>query len=387
MVKITAAADKPLKLIRRFKNERQPNVAVTVDLLTTGIDVPEVVNLVFLRRVRSRILYNQMLGRATRLCPDLHGPNEDKEVFRIFDAVDLYAALRPHSDMTPVVVQPHITFEQLAQELATTTDPLALKMIRDQLVAKFQRKRRQLVRQNADKFQTLTGSDPEALAKKLSKLTNEELRDWFGQHPKLPEFLDKVTDLQQRVLISQHEDSIRRVERGYGTAKKPEDYLESFRTFVAQNLDAIPALIVVTQRPRELTRQQLKELKLELDQAGFTETNLQTAYRETTNQDIAATIIGYIRFVANGSPLLPYKERVAKAMLKIVASRPWTTPQRKWLERIGKQLEVETIVDHDAFEHGQFKAEGGYQRLNKVFDGKLDEILKDIAEAMWVAAV
>jgi type I restriction enzyme R subunit len=68
VIKITGTADKPLQLIRRYKNERNPNVAVTVDLLTTGVDVPEICNLVFLRRVNSRILFDQMLGRATRLC-------------------------------------------------------------------------------------------------------------------------------------------------------------------------------------------------------------------------------------------------------------------------------------------------------------------------------
>src|SRR5699024_3808155 len=60
--KITASADDPQALLRRFKNEPRPAVAVTVDLLTTGVDVPEIVNLVFLRRVRSRVLYEQMLG-------------------------------------------------------------------------------------------------------------------------------------------------------------------------------------------------------------------------------------------------------------------------------------------------------------------------------------
>jgi type I site-specific restriction endonuclease len=64
-------------------------IAVTVDLLTTGIDVPSIQNLVFLRRVNSRILYEQMLGRATRQCPEI-----GKETFRIFDAVDLYQTSR-----------------------------------------------------------------------------------------------------------------------------------------------------------------------------------------------------------------------------------------------------------------------------------------------------
>ncbi len=62
--------ERVLDAIRRFKNERYPNIVVTVDLLTMGIDVPTINTLVFMRRVKSRILFEQMLGRATRLCPD-----------------------------------------------------------------------------------------------------------------------------------------------------------------------------------------------------------------------------------------------------------------------------------------------------------------------------
>lgn len=387
VMKITAAADKPLQLIRRFKNERLPNVAVTVDLLTTGIDVPEVTNLVFLRRVRSRILYEQMLGRATRLCPDLHGPREDKECFRVFDAVDLYAALEPYSAMKPVVVQPTVSFTQLAHELATAPTAEARREVHEQLVAKLQRKRRVLTGVNAEHFAALAGMEPEQFVHQVRSWTPEQTRDWLAQRPQLAGFLDRAGSLDpRRILISEHADELRRVERGYGTATKPEDYLESFRAFVTEHLNDIPALLVVTQRPRDLTRQQLKELKLVLDAAGFTEASLQTAWREATNQDIAATIIGYVRHVAGGEPLLPYKERVQKAMQKILASRPWTAPQRKWLERIGKQLEVETVVDREALDHGQFRAEGGFARLNKVFEGKLEEILRDITDAVWQMA-
>ena len=87
--KITASAHKPMEIIRKYKNEQLPQIAVTVDLLTTGIDVPAITNLVFIRRVSSRILYEQMLGRATRRCDDI-----GKEIFRIYDAVGIYAALQ-----------------------------------------------------------------------------------------------------------------------------------------------------------------------------------------------------------------------------------------------------------------------------------------------------
>ncbi|MCF7777427.1 DUF4145 domain-containing protein [Sulfitobacter sp. M220] len=65
--------------------EKQPHIAVSVDMLDTGIDVPEVVNLVFFKIVRSKTKFWQMVGRGTRLCEDLFGPGEDKEEFLIFD--------------------------------------------------------------------------------------------------------------------------------------------------------------------------------------------------------------------------------------------------------------------------------------------------------------
>jgi type I site-specific restriction endonuclease len=86
---------------RRSRTIRVPKYVVTVDLLTTGIDVPAIANLVFVRRVNSRILYDQMIGRATRRCDEI-----GKEYFRIFDAVDIYANLQEVTDMRPVVVDP-----------------------------------------------------------------------------------------------------------------------------------------------------------------------------------------------------------------------------------------------------------------------------------------
>jgi type I restriction enzyme, R subunit len=65
--------------------EKQPHIAVSVDMLDTGIDVPEVVNLVFFKPVRSKTKFWQMVGRGTRLCPDLFGAGKEKHDFYIFD--------------------------------------------------------------------------------------------------------------------------------------------------------------------------------------------------------------------------------------------------------------------------------------------------------------
>jgi type I restriction enzyme R subunit len=73
-------------LIDKFSNSKKfPQIAISVDMLDTGIDVPEVVNLVFFKQVRSKTKFWQMVGRGTRLCPDLFGPGLDKECFYIFD--------------------------------------------------------------------------------------------------------------------------------------------------------------------------------------------------------------------------------------------------------------------------------------------------------------
>lgn len=73
-------------LIGKFENrDKAPHIAVSVDMLDTGIDVPAVANLVFAKAVRTNTKYWQMIGRGTRLCPDLYAPNQDKERFLVFD--------------------------------------------------------------------------------------------------------------------------------------------------------------------------------------------------------------------------------------------------------------------------------------------------------------
>src|SRR5205823_4727439 len=64
---------------------KAPHIAVSVDMLDTGIDVPEIVNLVFFKLVRSRTKFWQMVGRGTRLRPELFGPGQPKEFFYLFD--------------------------------------------------------------------------------------------------------------------------------------------------------------------------------------------------------------------------------------------------------------------------------------------------------------
>ena len=384
VAKITGKSDKPKQLIRRYKNETFPNVAVTVDLLSTGVDVPAICNIVFLRRMNSRILYNQMIGRATRLCDAI-----DKTHFRIFDAVRIYEALEKFTDMKPVVVNPTITFSQLIQEMESTEGE-ECKLVRQQLIAKLRRKQQRLSENHTAQFRLLTGEEPADFINRLHQLPITEASRLVGTIHGLAELLDQQWDgPAEPLFLSDHDDALRSIERGYGDATRPEDYLEGFTAFVRDPGNALPALITVLQRPWDLTRKDLRELRLALDQRGYNEATLATAWRETTNQAMAASIMGYIRQAALGDALVPYDQRVDKALQRILASKPWTTPQRQWLQRIANQTKAITIVDRDALDDDAllFRREGGgWPRLNRLFGGELEQVLHRFNEAVWEAA-
>ena len=222
----------------------------------------------------------------------------------------------------------------------------------DQLVAKLQRQRRHLNSDSFEAIEALALMPFQDMVNHLRQTDPLQLKEWFSSRAAIAQILDLRDGGTKPLLISHHTDELRQVERGYGNADKPEDYLDSFKAYLRDNLNKIPALVVVTQRPRELTRAQLKELRLLLDAAGYSEKALQVAWRDMTNEDIAASIIGFIRQAALGDALVSYEQRVDRAIAKILARRAWTPPQRKWLERIAKQLKVETIVDTEALDKG-----------------------------------
>jgi type I restriction enzyme, R subunit len=378
--KITGSIDAPGKAIRRFRNDTNPRVAVTVDLLTTGIDVPAIVNLVFVRRVNSRILYEQMLGRATRRCPDI-----DKQTFRIFDAVGIYDALKDFTTMRPVVVNPSISLEQLFAEFSRVKDDEHRKLIRDQILVKLRRKVGRLTDDVTNEYATAAGEFPAETLDRVREATLDDLKAWLAARPSIGPILDWQSDESTAVPIpiSHHGDEYVGTTRGYGKGEKPEEYLTAFAAFIRDNKNKVAALEIVTQRPRDLTRAALRELALVLDAEGFSEASIRAALRDARNEDIAATLVGYVRQAALGDALVSWSARVERAMAKLLKSRNWAQPQRQWLERIGRRVAELGVADRTALDEEQFRVAGGFARINRVFDGKLETILGDINDAAW----
>ena len=370
---------KILEAIRQFKNESYPKIVVTVDLLTTGIDVPEIVNLVFMRRIKSRILFEQMLGRATRLCSKIC-----KDHFEIYDPVGVYETLEPVSNMKPVTPNPKTTFEDLLNGLKVVEkDKQAYQL--SLIIAKLQRKSRRISPKVLEQFAYLTGGkDPKAFAKELNDGKVADSMKRVLECSEAFAVLDNDnTHRKRRVVIDSHEDEIVSHERGYGKASKPEDYIEAFRRFVVENLNEINALKIVCTRPFELTRATLKELKMELDRHDFTEKQLNTAWNEMTNEDIVADIIAFVRQQAIGSTLISHETRVKNAFAKLRQNHKFNKIQLDWLKRIEKVMLEEAVLDEQMFEQGAFKNNGGFKGIDRRFEGQLHDVIVELNQYLY----
>jgi len=369
--KITGQAYDPDELVRRYKNEKFPNIAVTVDLLTTGIDVPAICNLVFLRRVSSRILYEQMIGRATRKCDEI-----GKEYFEIYDAVRVHEALEDYTQMKPVS-NPSTTFTQLVEELEEIETEERTKSQIEQLLSKLQRKRKKIEEDDLEEFIYRSGGlEPNEIIETIKNAKQNEVKKIVQSYASLWTYLDRKVYKPKVQLVSEHKDEFLGIERDYGKAKKPEDYIESFRKYITENKNKIAALRAIVTSPTSLDRKSLKELKLQLDAEGFNARTLQTAWKSAKNEDIAADIIAYIRTLALDVDLIPQEQRIANAFAKVQAMRSWNKIQQRWLDRFKAQLLAEAILTKEDLNNDPFKEEGGYNRINKIFDDNVDEVIE-----------
>ena len=362
---------KVLQVIKQFKNNQYPNIAVTVDLLTTGIDVPAICNLAFMRKINSRILFEQMLGRATRLCPEI-----GKTHFNIFDAVRVYEDLDSTSGMKSVSVSK--TMPELLEDLFRPSDT-SKQPIKDRILARLQRKNNHLTaEQKYEVSERLNGSDLKAYVKELKTYTEEAFIERCHKDTDFLLWVDNLKGKKRGHYYSDKEDTLLETTRGYGDTEKPEDYLEAFAKFVNENKDTIEAIRIACTKPSDMTRAQLKELKLALDKQNFTESNLNQAISTVKNEEIVADIIAHVRRAVLHTPIRNHEEKVKLAFKKLIEENSFNKMQLDLLEKIKTYMLHESLLNVETFEAPAFKMEGGYARFDKKFAGRLAEIIRQI---------
>jgi type I restriction enzyme R subunit len=386
--KITGSpsVDRPLQRIREFRNRQKPGIVVTVDMLSTGVDVPKIESIIFLRPVKSRILFEQMMGRGTRRCPEIH-----KTHFTVFDCFNgsLLEYFRRITGITAEApVKTTKTIREIVKAIADNEDREHNIQV---LSKRLHRISKNITQEGRNHFNYILDCDLVQFAKTLKQRLYDQWEQAIGilqseaflhlceNYPR-PEkkFIraDGAEDYVVSKIIFRAKD---------GRELGPQDYLKEFEKFVRENPEQIESLAILLNRPQDFDTGQLKALRLALSTNPdllvdkFTEKNLRRAY----NRELA-DIISIIHHAATGSELLTAEQRVNKAMMKVRSGHAFTDEQEKWLELIKRHLTENLIMEKDDVDCLPiFVREGvSWGKLDTVFGGELEQIIGEINTAI-----
>lgn len=387
--KITGRVDRPLQKIREFRNRPAPGIVVTVDLLTTGVDIPDLEFIVFLRPVRSRILFEQMLGRGTR--KGEHQPNKDH--FTVFDCFD--GTLLAYFSKTTGITAEEPT--QPTRQITEIIEDVWANKDRDYnvgcLVKRLQRIDKSMSGEAREMFAAFVAEgDLARFARELPKtlrgnftdamglLRNKDFQTLLVSYPRpdrtfvrAPSATDTVTST---VVFRDFE----------GNEYKPEDYLAAFTNFVRQNEDHIEAVRILLDKPAGWSPQALTELREKLSRSRyrFTPDNLQRAH-EVRYGKALVDIVSMVKHAADEQqPLLTAQERVERAFAKVTAGIQFTAEQQRWIDRIREHMRANLSIDREDFDLIPiFSDFGGLPVVSRAFAAEwLDRLIRDLNSAI-----
>jgi len=384
--KITGSpsVDRPLQRIREFRNRPNPRIVVTVDMLTTGVDIPALEFLVFLRPVKSRILWVQMLGRGTRRCPDF-----PKEKFTIFDCFD-GTLIQYFRDTTDFQIEPPqkepIPLEQVIENIYQNVDRAYFVKV---LVKRLRRIERTMSGDAVTAFSAyIPEGDMPKFVGRLPKLIQDDftgtmklLRDQNFQQL----LLNYPRAKRQFIVAYEQEDEVDSevVFSVGGEYHKPEDYLELFARFVKENPEQIAAIQILLERPKEWRTDVLDDLRKKLQQNHFSEKELQKAHQLVYNKTLADIISMVKHGVKAENLLLTAEERVDAAMARITTGKTFSEEQQQWLGYIREHLIHNLSIALDHFDYAPiFERRGGLGKVRAVFQEGLNTLIEELNYAI-----
>jgi type I restriction enzyme R subunit len=386
--KITGSktVDRPLQRIREFRNRPKPMVAVTVDLLSTGVDIPDLEFIVFLRPVQSPILWTQMIGRGTR-----RSPNFKKDRFLVFDCfngtlVDRFKDLKDFGEMktkartlsNKELIETIWTAKGWQQDEAVRKLSQRLKGIDEKMSGKAREDFSAFVENgNLKAFATVL---PQKLKSDFLG-TMEILRKSDFQ-----ELLEDYERAKEDFLIApMAEDNVAsemRFRRGQDYLPAG-DYLMAFSAWVEGNKDTIEAMRILLQQPQDWSPKALKELKEALRGGLFEVLHLQKAHAFVHHKELADILSMVKHAVREEEPLLTAAERVDKAMAVLMAGKTFTEEQKAWLGYLREHLATNLSLDPEDFDLvPTLENHGGLSRARKVFGEDLETVLVGLNAAI-----
>ena len=420
--KITYQANSPEALIASFRNSYYPRIAVTVDMIATGTDIKPLEALLFMRQVRSRVLFEQMLGRGTRVINpnDLQAVTPDARVKDRFVIVDAVGIVEQEKIDTQSLERKHSqTLRQLLEAVALgVSDDDTLTSLAGRLV-KLDRKltepdRNRIKATGAEQSPAemagaiLTALEPDSVIGANSSFDStlyearlEQAIRPLAANPALRMLLDEIQTRSEQTLDTVSVDRV--LEAGFAPedSEKARATVASFKQFIEDNKDEITALQIIFSMPRagnRLTYTAVKELATILEQPPHTWTTerLWRAYaqlerdrvRGAGERRVLTDLVSLVRHaVALDDELTPYPARVAARYQSWLAAqqasgRIFTPEQRWWLDQIAEHIGVNLAVRPDDLSVGEFYNKGGQFAALRVFGEGLPALLDELNTAL-----
>ncbi|HEY5894950.1 MAG TPA: type I restriction-modification enzyme R subunit C-terminal domain-containing protein [Chthoniobacterales bacterium] len=436
----TKRYEKSETLIQELRTSPQLRIAVTVDMIATGTDIKPLECLLFLRDVRSRVYFEQMKGRGTRvLTPtDLQAVSgEDaraKTHFVIVDAVGVCESDK--TDSRPLEKLPAVKFDKLLLGVALgkrdedTLTTLAGRLARlDRELDSAQRKQVAEIAGGKTVAQMsatlLRAIDPDIIAEKATGKPGASPAEVAPEHfaaaqrqlideacapfdqPALRDTLVKLKQQNEQTIDTVTADVV--THQGFDAVAKEKavNLLKSFREYIEQHRAEITALQILYSRPykQRLTEPMLKELekKLRDNHAAWTEDRIWDAFAVTTPGKVKgrsqagrfADLVALVRFALEQQPVLaPFADSVNERFEAWLRSKsapaasdlhpssfiphPFTAEQLTWLNLIRDHIATSLSIEPDDFDYAPFSQRGGLGKAHQLFGETLPALLDEL---------
>ena len=427
---------KPADLIQAFRNDYYPRVAVTVDMIATGTDIKAIEAVMFLRTVKSRVLFEQMKGRGVRIISktDLQSVTKEAKVKTHFVIVDCVGITESKLvDTQPLERTKKVSFKQLLEHVAfggTKEDylsSLASRLARlDKQCGPEEKERiadisggvdiakvshaiikaldpdEQVGQAKADNNLEADDEPTEDQVKKAAKKLMKQAVAPLASAPKLRTLLIEVKKSFEQIIDEVSKDEV--VEVGFSvTAKeRAKELVQQFREFIDENRDEIDALQFFYSQPytERLHFHQIKKLHevISAPPRQWTPDKLWGAYEAIEKNKVRGAsagrrltdIVSLIRYtLEQADELVPYADHVHMRFTNWVAQqqntgRSFNPEQEKWLTMMRDHVAQSLEIDMDDFQYTPFVEEGGLGKAAQVFGPELRPLIDELNEVLAV---
>ncbi|MDZ7622164.1 MAG: type I restriction-modification enzyme R subunit C-terminal domain-containing protein [Candidatus Competibacteraceae bacterium] len=430
----------PDSILAGFRNDYNPRIAVTVDMIATGTDVKPLEVLLFMRDVRSRNYYEQMKGRGVRSLSfdDLrrvsNSADSAKTRFVLIDAVGVEQSLK--TDSRPLERRPTLAMKDLLQGVAIghrdddTVLSLANRLIRlaKQLDAKALARIENAsggIPLNALGKGLIAALDPDRIVETAlaaareqgitrteDSLTDEELAAAKARlvteacapfdHPELRDAIESARMEREQIIDHLNLDQVTFAGYSAQAEEQAQKVIQSFADFIAAHRDEIAALSFFYQQPyqrRQLTFDMIEELHDALSRPPLmlTTERLWSAYARVRQNQVKgadlkrqlADLIALVRFaIGLDGELKPFADQVNLRFQEWIfrhnarRTTAFTPEQTEWLRLIKDHIAASCAMSRDDFDYAPFADRGGLQKAWGLFGGELDGLMREMNEEL-----